>query len=73
MLSAFAQEKTDWVDKFKTKFAQLANIGGNNNSQLNSDIESDLQKLDFEVNDWETEKTQILKNWSEETEVLTLV
>lgn len=70
MLRAFAQEKEDWVEKFKSKFSQLPGIGNNNN---NSPTDESLQKLNFEVNDWESEKLQILKNWSEETEVLTLV
>lgn len=68
MLKTFSQEKDDWIENFRTKFVTQATISGATQSTNEPDFS---QVLDS--NKWEAERAQILRNWSEETDVLTMV
>ena len=72
MLKTFGQEKEDWIEKFREKFAHLPGLG-NTSSNSGNDPMRNLAFGPDDRSEWETEKVQLLKNWSEETDVLTMV
>jgi hypothetical protein len=64
-LKTFSQEKDEWIENFKTKFSQVT-------SNANLGPIPDFTFV-MESHQWESEKAQLLRNWSEETDALTMV